>query len=480
MRLMGSNGAPFALVRKHLPFTITLSAAALLRIIVMVAYRPALPFYPDAQAYRAIAEHLVPDAVRPIGYPVFLRLLSPFHSLAVVALMQHLMVLGAAIALYALMRHLGVKTVVAVLCVCPVLFDAYQLNVEHSIMSEGLFEALLAASIVLFLWKKVPGVGASAGAGALMAAAALTRTVGLPLVAVLIVYAIVQRIGIVRVAAVIIGAGVLLGGYAAWYKAEQGTFALEGFHGYSLYGRVGPFADCVGMQVPPGEKALCENSPVAKRWGPDFYKWYPQSPARRLPIPDGPAKNALLNDFAMRVIKHQPLTFLRVIGKDLLHYFAPGRWRGDQDALVSSWQFQRSNEDYIAVTAGSYPPPPSQRVTVVRPLAVMLAGYQRFAYTWGPALFLAVLAGAASIFGLRRRLGRGAWEGLLLTASGFILMLFPTFSETFNYRYINPAVMLITPGAALGITVFARRSVARQQRIVNESDVPKRAISSLA
>jgi hypothetical protein len=76
----------------------------------------------------------------PIGYT--LLVLKPalmFTNLGFVALLQHVLGLGMAVALYVLMLRRGVTRWLAALAVAPVLLDAYQLNAEQTIMPDVLF-----------------------------------------------------------------------------------------------------------------------------------------------------------------------------------------------------------------------------------------------------------------------------------------------------------------------------------------------------
>ena len=91
---------------KHWQFTIVVLAAIVMRVIVMLGYRPIL-WFNDSYNYIQDAITHVPDEVRPNGYPFFLDLLLPLHSLYPVALLQAAMGVGLGVAIYALLRHRG-------------------------------------------------------------------------------------------------------------------------------------------------------------------------------------------------------------------------------------------------------------------------------------------------------------------------------------------------------------------------------------
>ena len=62
----------------------------------------------DSYFYLLDTTRGTPDPDNPDGYPFFLWLLKPFHSLSVVAGLQHLMGLGIAVLVYAILRRHGV------------------------------------------------------------------------------------------------------------------------------------------------------------------------------------------------------------------------------------------------------------------------------------------------------------------------------------------------------------------------------------
>ena len=66
----------------------------------MLGFRPAMLFRLDTFDYLWGAVHLSPNVVNPSGYSLFLWLLLPFHSLVLVAAIQHLLGLGVATMVY--------------------------------------------------------------------------------------------------------------------------------------------------------------------------------------------------------------------------------------------------------------------------------------------------------------------------------------------------------------------------------------------
>ena len=92
-------------------------------------------------------------ATAPQGYQALLRLLEPVGGLALVAAVQHVFGLAMAVALYAVLLRRGAPRWVATLAAAPVLLDAYQLQLEQTIMPDVLFETMIAAGLVVLLWR---------------------------------------------------------------------------------------------------------------------------------------------------------------------------------------------------------------------------------------------------------------------------------------------------------------------------------------
>ncbi|WP_181871406.1 hypothetical protein [Sphaerisporangium album] len=173
----------------HRSFLAVLALGAALRAVAMLGYRPAI-WFPDSYTYVVTAMRPRPDLVRPAGYSMFLRLLEPFHSFGVVVLVQHLIGLATAVLVYHAVVRAGGRRWAGTLAAAPVLLDAYQIELEHLLVSDALFGLLVAGAVVAALreptWRTV------CAAGLLLAAATLTRTVGLPLIALVTAWLVVR------------------------------------------------------------------------------------------------------------------------------------------------------------------------------------------------------------------------------------------------------------------------------------------------
>ncbi|MEH1128905.1 hypothetical protein V6V89_31170, partial [Micromonospora sp. CPCC 206061] len=157
-------------------------------MLTTLAYSPGLWFTGDSSVYLGAAYTLVPNAARPMGYSWFLWLLLPFHSVRLVVVVQHLIGLAVAATLYAFMVRRGVRRWIATAAVAVFLLDARTALLEQFLLAEALFTALLVGGMLALCWSRRPGVVACGGAGLLLAAATTTRTVGLPLIGIAVLY----------------------------------------------------------------------------------------------------------------------------------------------------------------------------------------------------------------------------------------------------------------------------------------------------
>ncbi len=483
----GNPRSPRTELRRHWVFSLVLAGGIALRALTLLAYRPALEFSQDSFTYLYDARGLGVDMVRPIGYPIFLHVMAYGHHLVAVAVVQHGLGLGSGVLLYALLLGLGVRSWLAALATVPVLLDAYQVYLESFVLSDALFGFLLVGALFLLLRRDRPAPSTCLLVGLLLAAACLTRTTGLFVLIPVLVYLVVVRVGALRLGAAAGGALLVLGGYAAWFHANTGHFGFERYSGYFLAGRVQPFADCKGLDLPALERRLCDARPPAQRPSTDYYIWNPHAPLRRPDVPAGTDRNAVAADFARRIIAHQPGAYAAQAAHDVLHYFSPGHSTDRQDFGIASWQFLTTSTpdpwqplrppDNIYVGVWTDPGAHTQHQvkvanqgfgnTEVAPhintgIAGALRHYQDFGYLPGPllalCLLLAVGGGIGRLDQAERRLRAIA---VLLAGAGLFVLLAPAMTAVFDYRYLLPALSLLPPAGVLGITLIERRVRAR-------------------
>ena len=72
------------------------------------------------------------------------------------AALQHLLGLAMAVVLYALLRRRQAPRWAAALATAPLLLDAYQLQMEQTIMPDVTFEAFIVAGLAILLWQPRP------------------------------------------------------------------------------------------------------------------------------------------------------------------------------------------------------------------------------------------------------------------------------------------------------------------------------------
>lgn len=476
---------------KHWPFLVVFALAAALRVLVTLAYWPALELGGDSYSYLDGAHSLTPGTFHPLGYSLFLKALSIFGSMGAAPIAQHLIGLALGVLVYALLLRLGVRRGLALLATLPVLLDGYQLDIEQFIMAEALVDALALVAFALLLWNDRISPRRAAGIGALLAAATLTRVAVVPLLAVAGVYLVGRRWW--RALAAYTGVALaMLIGYGCWYGINHGAFAFSDYTGYLLYGRVAPLATC-DYALPPKVARLCPRQSVARRTkNPEFYIWHSGSPLYRRGLGDHHQRNLLARRFALDVIEHQPLAYAGAVFSDTWHYFTPGRWMTAAQIELQRFRFPNAamsfNTDYFHVTLANWgfdgrpvhpDPTPS--------LYGFLRGYQSVVYTQGPLLLAALIGGLLAALGLLRKDGRrrqARWAAAVFATGGFLIVFASSMTAAFSYRYGIPLLILLPPGgiigADLGLDALLARIRQRHVAPANWQEAPRQGIPAEA
>ncbi|WP_245674909.1 hypothetical protein [Herbidospora cretacea] len=428
-----------AWVRENRWFAGVFLLGAALRGLAVIGYQPAL-WFPDTYTYVVTAIRPRPDLVRPAGYSFFLRLFEPFHSFGLVVVVQHLMGLAVAAMVYGAIR----RKVLGVVAAAVVLLDAYQIQLEHLLVSDTLFLFLVVAATVLALrpptWRRALGIGL------LLAAATVTRTVGLPLIVVfLVLYGWRAR----RLAGIFaVGALVPVVAYAAWFHATHDRVGLVGANGAFLYVRVMPFAECQVMKPPADLAVLCDDRDP--RPPAQDYVWDETSPLVRLPGETFTAANdALAQRFAVLAITRQPGDYLAVVARDLVRAFEPGRPVYPNAEVYAAYEFPQAvpaepqTRDTLGIElARRYENGPIS-TQVIEPVAGWLRNYQSVLALPGPLLLLVLLC---PVIAVRRS------DVLIPWAVAWALLVVPAATAVFDYRYVLPAAPLAFLAAALALS----------------------------
>ena len=456
-------GAVSRFARRHGLFGAALLAGAVIRVIAVLGFRGPM-WTPDSTRYIQGAVQLAPSSVRPSGYSVMLWLLEPLHSLIAVVAVQHLMGLAIGVTGYAVLRRAGLPGWGATAAMVPVLLSASAIQLEHFVMSDTLFALAVMIAVALILWWPAPPVWACALAGLLLAAAALTRSEGIPLLIVFLVF-LVSRSASWRTAASVLvvsaAFAIPVAGYAAWYDQVHGTFELTSSTGAFLYGGVATFADCAKIKPPAPARLLCLNVPVSERKWPDFYIW--SGPISSLPGgPFGQRADKLGKSFALQAVRAQPMDYLRTVSRYFWKDFLPPPSIHSPD-ITERNRALHLNEFMFPVGTPRQASPATARVfsaydlagarmRVVQPFAGWIRAYQRYIIVPGYLLGIIVLAGLGGLTVAWRRFGGPA---LLPWLVGLCLLVAPAAIAEAYPRYLVSDIPPLCVAAALGIQQIA-------------------------
>ena len=461
-----------AVLRRHWLAAALLAAGLALRVLAQFAYRPAL-FYIDTTRY------LYNDAqgMDPVGYKGPLRVILAITNFNTIAAVQHLLGLAMAVVLYVLLLRRGAPRWLAALAMAPLLLDAYQIQIEQTVMPDTWFEALIVTGLAILLWQPAPGWRAVLAGGLVLGTSAIFAQIGEALLLPAVLYLLVLGGGWRRAlgrAGVLCAAFILpILTYCTVNFVAAGDFFLSHTGVTSVYGRMAAAADCATLRLTPAERGMCPTRAQQVK-GPDSLEFDQDSPVQPY-YADLPRDrvDTLITDFNHRVLAQQPLRVLRAYARDVVRVFALTRDGSPGVTALSRWQFQAAYP--------YFPPHASRQVVdtatdhfgggrpaVWAPAAGFLRGYQLHGgYTPGPLLALCTLAGLAGSVSLlvRRRAARLARDParacLLFFASAVSVLLVSDLFE-FSWRYQLPALVTLVPAGALGVTVLLRAAGARR------------------
>ena len=453
-----------AQVRHHGLFLGLFAAGVALRALAVLAYRPALLFNDSAYYLNLYDLGWRPGTTKPAGYVLLLlRPVLGLGDLSTVVAVQHLLGLLTAVVAYAILLRCGARRWIAAVATAPILLDAYIVQVEHVVMPEALFHLLLVGALGLLVWRRPPPLPVAAISGLALAAAVTVRNVGQILGVLAVLYVLLAGGSPRRRAA---GAGVLTAAFVApliayglWFQHFHGEFRLTDQASPLLYGRVAPFADCAGLDLPEYQVALCPTVPREVRPGPGMYVHASTSPIADYEPPAGMNRGAVIKDFALRVIRHQPLDYLRAVASDFTWGFV---WekanKPGNPAPVERWQFQVAFPTFLSDTAGFMRQYDDERPSVNLGPARFLRAYQlTVGYTRGPVVLAALVAGMLGALGVGRARRSGLQAACLLwTLVPVGLLLVPAAVFEFTWRYQLPGVVLLPIAGALGVTAMTR------------------------
>ena len=504
----GPGRAAAVTLRRHWLIVVLLLAGLILRALSVAAYQPAL-LYIDSLKYLFGAW----PGNDPLGYNVILKVLLAGGNLNTVTVIQHLTGLAMAGVLYLLLLRRGTPRWLAALAAAPVLLDAYQVQIEQTIMPDVWFEALIVAGLALLLWRPEPGPRLIAAGGLALGASAPMAQVGQILIVPAVIYLLIVEPGwprkLLRAVVLCVAFVLPIAAFSLREYVVAHQFSLAPAAGSTIYGRLAESADCAALKLPSYERAVCPPRALAIRLGPDGLVHSALSPDHTYVAPPGRTHGEVIGNFEHRVITQQPLRVAGGVLGDAAKLFELHRVTSTGDTPISRWQFQTSYPVYgdsiylsrdhtimlglhFASSGGPVqirplPAAMGGQPSVNRPLAAFLRGYQlRGGYAPGPLLALATLAGLAGALlalagGLASAFGRGfltarqrqlALACLLVFGSAVAVLLASDLFE-FSWRYQLPALVLLPPAGALGLallgSLFRHRAAPGQSRARNET-----------
>lgn len=454
-----------SLARRHRLLLFVLAAAGLVRLGVAIAYAPGL-FWSDSWGYLGAArEHLL-YPYKPSGYPLLLRILGwASKDLVFITTVQHLAGLAGGVLVYALLRRLEMRPLVAAAAAAVLLLDGYAIALEQNILTESFFTLACVVWVYAAIGRDrgLPAVGL---AGLALGVATTIRTVGLFAIPVWLVYCAWAYRDRRRVLVGLLAVVAPLLCYAAIHQADVGGFRLTDRNGQSLYGRVAQIGNCSGRDVSRDLRPLCpaRPAPAAARDDPvDFYNFSPASPAHA--VLAQPSADSRMRRFALEVIKARPFAFARLIGHDTLRFFQPGKMSalGKYDDPIELPARPRPLLAGFRPQQMRYAPGYAERV---RAPSHVLRSYQRWVHT--PRWLMGVMA-LAGLIEILLSIGPGrTWlphrrEVFLLVGGGLALLVGGA-SSHFEPRYLVPAVPLLLAGGTLALSDLSARALGHRSR----------------
>ena len=446
------------------PLLVVLGLGLVLRVYATVVYSTVTTIYYNGDAARFMRsgfDGMFSDGWQPAGYPLFLRGVREITSwLPVTITLQHAAGLATAALLYAMARRAGVGPRLSLLPAAWVALSVEHLFLEQTFLTEAIWTFLLAGA----LYAAIRGMDAHdlrwlAAGGAILGLSAITRNVSVPLIAVFPLWALVAWGGAwqgrLRAAAVTAGAALAIVVAYSVVATSVGDYSgLGEMRGWSLYQRVGQFADCSKFTPPDGTSGLCVDTPPDQRPGPFHWYFNPESPAWQAFPSLSPDDDDEVGAFARAAIIHQPADYARAVAKDVARYFDPhvGAERAESGTDASAITFTAGTDaTYVAKVDSQYSgfdPTPNRGAGFLESYGAIfrLSGFLLLA--------LIVLSAIALLRGPRA--GRAAL--VLCATSALVLLVTPPAVSSYDGRYAIPPAALLTVSAAAGLAVLARRT----------------------
>lgn len=459
---------------RHSPFLVLLVLAALLRGLAWYAIHPGWWILGDSISYLYDAVQPRPEKWRPSGYSLLLlRPLLPVHRLSVVTGVQHVMGLLVAVAVYVTLLRFSVPRWAALLATLPAQFDSNLIATEQMLASEALFGALVAAALIVILWRADrPGLLAVLVAGLLLGLSAITRIVGLPLIAVALFALLLRRPRWLTVVALCLAFAVPVGAYSFWFYRTFGRVNLTASSGLFMYGRTTQFVNCNRVSFSDERlRRLCPTEPIGKR-NEYYYVFAGDSPVAQLHL-SFVDSNDVAGRFALEAIRAQPTDYVNQSWQGVLTVFGWDQNFGPNDVRFRVYEPLPEFAVYVgSVYQQGRDPSPRYRPFLVG----MLAHYQDVAFVPGIALMLGLALAAAALVAGRDPDKRGLRSAVVLTAgAAAVLLLVPAITTIPAPRYLVPAVPQFCLAVGLSCRLLVNRW--RVQRLLGRDPLIHRELA---
>lgn len=446
-------------------------AAVGVRTWFMIGYPTAFVGFSDSGPYLLAAhQNIFRDAQRPAGYPFFLRLVHHLsNSLLFTIGVQHALGIATGLLLYMALRRTKAPAWLGLLPAAVVFFDGTGLFLEHSVLGDSLFAFLQAVGVYAVIralydertrWPLLAGM--ATGVAFWDRTVALSSAILIPLLLLCAAPGGVRR-RLLSAATVSLTVIVLIAFYVGTQYYFTGYLGYERQSAWDLYGRVATFVDCHKFTPPRGTSFLCPSEPADHRKSQDYFQYAATAPAVKRFGPPAAASitaNALLQEFSIAAIEHEPVAYAAAIGRGLGRYVLPRSGEGytPRNLAEASLEEERSQDVQLA----AWHLYPHSRTYLPTSQAQALLAYQSDFRIEGPLLVLLL---AAAIIGPFFLLSRARWTAIFFTLTALFSITFAVAGNGYDARYAYPTFGPLAAGAALGawgICSFVARVIRRR------------------
>ena len=395
---------------------------------------------------------------KPVGYPIFLRIIHVISSdLSVTILVQHLLGIATGVLLYGAVRRTGAPPYLGLLPAAVAFFGGTGLFLEHTLVSDapfaffqavGVYAAVRGLSEPKLRWPLVAGL--AIGVSFLIKPVGLASAILVPPLLLLAApgsrrrqlrSATTAALAIIAMILAYVGAQGLVTGYWGYLR----------YGGWNLYARVATFADCSKFTPPAGTQLLCPTEPLGHRMSQNGFEYSESSPIQRWAAVHDPADwNGGLERFSIAAIEQEPIAYLKAILRGLPYYITP-RF-GEGYTPVQLREELLNPTPWAAVIEGYYPY--DRAYTRQSGSISPLVFYEEHTRVEGAFLVLLLLAAIVGAPLLRRR---QRWGAILFTLTALFSAILAVAGNSYDVRYAYPTFGPLAAGAALGAWGIATR-----------------------